>query len=260
MHDRHELLVGELDRSFNAWLTVALQPDMSGSVPYSREFASSLEKWIDRHLDTFLGLHGIQNRSLPLAVRGGFRSYRFTDNKPDPEFQFGILHRDGGGSVAHGWNTSDGDSSHTKIIPEDLVSALINSLFLLASWATEHASVDGDAAVVAQFHPPPSGSMLWRNNPPFTGAIPGSSPLSGSTSIANLTVNLTAIVEDGRDLLLAARGLSEDLLSEFEYIGPTQIDLDGSLRIKYFSSDRQGKIREWAAGHNVVVTEETLKS
>lgn len=256
--ERHDSLSEKINRPLETWLVASLQPDVRGSVPYSRQFAASLGGWIGPRLDSFPGLHNSLTRSVSLYVRGGFRSYRFSDKEPDPYIQFGSLHRDGGGSVAHGWNRPDDESPQLKIFPEDLVSAIINSLNLLASWATEHAGVDGDAAVVAQIHSAFGGSMLWHDNFPLVGAIPGTSPLNGSTSIADFTVNLISIVEDGRDLLHAARGLSEDLLSVFEFIEPSQIDREGSLRIRYFSKSRHDRLRRWAGEHGTTITEESL--
>lgn len=254
---RHDLLVGKLNLSSKAWITTTLQPNIGGSMQFSREFATSLGEWIRPRLDSFPGIHNSVPGFEPSFVHGGFRSYRFSDKEPDPHCRFGILHLDGGGSVAYGWNCSE-DTSQIKIFPEDVVAAIVNSLNLLASWATQRAGTDGDAAVFAQLHTPNCKCILWRDTGITSSQIPNTCPLVGVSSIADLTLDLAAILDNGRDLLLAARGLTEDLLSGFEFIEPDQIDREGSLRIKYFPKRQHDKLRDWAGAHKTVTTEEVL--
>jgi hypothetical protein len=234
---------------------LALQPNRAGRGDHSRQIADDLRGFISEHLSAFPSWHD----KASFYVRPGYRSYRFRDVEPVPHARFGVLHLDGGGAVAHAWDyRGDNPTANNPyyVGDEDLVAALINSLQLLAAWASEYCGVDSDAAVLAQIHAPRDGAVLWQYRADIRERLPGSEPLEGQTALVDMTVNLRSLLSSGIDLLLSARSLAEDLMSWFEFIEPLQIDRDGRLRIRYFFGARHAAIEAWATEHGVETTNE----
>jgi hypothetical protein len=256
LQDRHKLLFAQLRRPERVWLTVALQPDRAGRVEYSRSMVDETRNFVNDRLCRFPSWHG----NAAFYVKAGFRSYRFRDAAEEVHARTGSLYLDGGGAVAHGWDYRGelpDESSAVRLSDEDLVAALINSLGLLVGWAVDRAGSDGDAAVVAQVHPPARGAVLWEYRSSFPDALHGTSVLEGVTPLVDLTLNLRSAASDGVDLLLTARSLAEDLMSGFEFIEPYQIDRSGRLRTRYFYNGRVADIERWAEAHGVETTTET---
>ena len=82
-------------------------------------------------------------------------------------------------------------------------------------------------------------------------------PLGALSPLVDATVDLRGLVSDSSDLVLATRGIAEDLMSGFEFIEPWQIDREGRLRTRYFYRDRIAPIEKWASARGVETSDET---
>lgn len=78
-----------------------------------------------------------------------------------------MLHLDGGGSLAFGWewrarSAHDEGPKSAMIADEDIVGCLVNGIASLARWATEWAGTAGDATLLAGLYAPDEYPMtLW---------------------------------------------------------------------------------------------------
>ena len=251
---------------------MGIEPTRRGQARLSRAGANELGQLVKDLANAFPVWHGDPDS---ITVRGGFRSYRFSDAysmNSEPYSLVGELRVDGGGEVAHAWDyrdrrnwipRPDGSAEAEDETPrpimigdEDTVGALINSIGILATWAVE-TGAGGDAMLVAQFHLPPGDrAILWQYRGTPHDQLRDTTALVTPGDRVEMMVSLEELTAGGSEMMLVVRTLAQDLLSGgFEFVEPYQIDLEGHLVKKYFHRDRIKAIETWAAEHGVVVVE-----
>jgi hypothetical protein len=248
-----------------AWLAVWLEPTRRGRSQLSKSHAEQVSRTVQRQAAAFPSWFGQPSN---IRLRGGFRRYTFSDahSAESPPYALrGELHIDGGGGVAYAWDfrgdrwvsaeLQDNSDRPIHIGDEDLTAALINSLGILTSWASE-CGAGGDGLLVAQLRPPEGDSaILWQYRAAFRGQLDDTGTMTSASERSETTIRIDEVDINGPAMMLVIRSVAQDLLGGgFEFLEPYQISEQGELNVRYFHADRAPRIRSWAAERGISIS------
>jgi hypothetical protein len=252
---RDQILVRE-----DAWVAVAVVPDIPGSTSISLERVNEIAAWAAQFGsgDYWRGFYPTK----PMATAGvrRFRVAPPTSRGEAPWWVYSELYVDGAGFAAYRLQDprQNADGTDTWIVNEHLVMALARAMKLLGRHAVENTGAAGDVVLEAKL----VGSLPLRLA--YLHHIgPASIPeeVDGGRAIGHAnsrhTLPLGALVGGAQELLAASRLVATDLFNAFGSPEVRHIAADGSLRPGYFGLGWQ-QVARIAGEDGVSITEEAV--
>ena len=255
---RHNAIVGTLDRKDKAWLVVSLHPDWPGRFTVTSDNTGGLRQFGRTERAQFPTWFDTTTYTPSPA----FRSLHLYDAHDKVYASTARLHLDGAGSLAYSWEWRPRDANDqgpviAHIADEDIVGCLVNGIWSLAHWAIHWAGTSGDATLLVELYAPEQCPMtLWQYRGMYPDRLQGARILKADTGLVAMTVSLDTLRNSGVDLLLVVRQVAADLEGAFGVLGPPQISREGGVRWRYFSRSRNDSLRTWATAWGIEVLDD----
>ncbi|MFI6547153.1 helix-turn-helix domain-containing protein [Streptomyces prunicolor] len=144
---------------------------------------------------------------------------------------------------------------------EDLVLGIWSGLRFLARHARDRAAAGGHAAVRASIWPVSHGNPADLVQLRGLGGSPTSLGRQhvATQPVATGTFDLDDLAEDGTSLVAATSALTAGLTQYFGFPETPQITSDGTIRTRYWVSQRYGtRVQQWAEEAGVKTTDDAI--
>ncbi|MFD6925819.1 helix-turn-helix domain-containing protein [Streptomyces sp. NPDC059944] len=257
-------LIGRLDVSDQTYIVVTLVPDLSGDFTLNNQSMRTFrEETIDR--DLLVIPRGVAVRYVTVGNR---RLIAHGGSEPSRASWIACeLHQSGAGSFAAiAANRSDlAQSSQSLSTPtsliqdEDLVLDIWSGLRLLALHARDRAATGGSATVRATLTPVNLNQPAELHHPRGNfniGAMLGSHQITEPPE-ATSVFDIDDLAEDGPGLVAATSVMAAGLIQHFGYPETLQMTPSGTIRTKYWSTQRYGpRVQQWATQSNVELVDD----
>ncbi|MEU4252833.1 hypothetical protein AB0F15_36080 [Amycolatopsis sp. NPDC026612] len=231
---------------------LTLVPDLPGELPIDHATFQRVQREVltDEMLEIFSG-YSWQRVSV---AEGCFIADVGHDDKP--KHQVALLYRSGAGVFAKAVSTRD-ESGVERIIDEWLVDTTIAGLDFLVRRA-RLAAAAGSASLRLSLYPVeesrPVGLAHYRRH----GLREGFGRLRTKRPVAQAVIDVDAVATSRRQLMMAVHALASGIFHAFGVPEVYQIDAEGRVRRKYWSSDVQGMLKRWAEAGGVPIVESTV--
>jgi hypothetical protein len=246
----NDLVVELADEGVFAVLT--LVPDQPGELPINHANFQVVQRELltDRMLEIFDG-YSWQRVSV---AEGCFVADVGHDDKP--KHQAARMYRGGAGTFAKSVSTCD-ESGVERIIDEWLVDTIIGGLDFLVRRA-RLAAAAGSASLRLSLYPVegsrPVGLAHFRHH----GLKQGFGRPRTVQPVAQAVIDLDSVAASKQELMMAVHALANGIFHAFGVPEVYQIDAEGNVRRKYWSSEVQGRLKRWAEAEGVPIVESTV--
>ncbi|MCX4920213.1 helix-turn-helix domain-containing protein [Streptomyces sp. NBC_00687] len=259
-------LIGRLDVSDQTYAVVTLVPDLSGDFTLDNKFMRTFrEETIDKELSVIP--RGVAVRHVTVGSR---RLIAHGGSEPSKAAWIACeLHQSGAGAFAAiAANRSDlarpgqidPNTSASLIHDEDLVLDIWSGLRLLARHARDRAAAGGTATVRTTITPVNLNLPAELHHPRGNfnmGGMLGSHQVTEPPQ-ATSVFDIDDLAEDGPGLVAATSVMSAGLIQHFGYPETLQMTPSGTIRTKYWSTQRYGpRVQQWATQSNVELVDDT---
>jgi hypothetical protein len=276
IHVVHDECLSRVDREVGAWLSVALVPDVPGSIELNVSTPRRIAEWFRQRKHTCLRSSILNSEDLQPSIniqRVVLSSYRQKGSMLAAASHF-ELYTDGAGAgavVVGRLRTSERADPHqfdeelpsrfAIVHDETLVFETAHLLMLLAAHAVENTATFGSARVLAAVglmrdDQGEIANLLYHYRGDFGGGAVSGRFVTEEVASEH-TIDLGELSAPGPTQLAVARFVLLDLWAGFGYAEPWQISPDGQIRRLYL---RQWKpaAEEWASRTGVAVVDEII--
>lgn len=252
---RDQILVRE-----DAWVVVALVPDIPGSTSISLEKVNEIASWAAQFGSGVFWRGFFPTTPVASAGVRRFRVAPPSSRGDAPWWVYSELYVDGAGFAAHRLHDprQQEDPKDSWIVNIDLLMALARSIKLLGRHAVENTGAAGDVVLEARRVTSVPMHLAYLHH---MGPVSLPEEIDGGRLIRNAssrhTLPLGALAGGAQDLLTAARLVATDLFNAFGSPEVRHVAADGSLRPGYFGVGWQ-EVAGIAEEDGVLITKEAV--
>ncbi len=247
------------------WIVVSLVPDFPGEMVIDQAALAAVRTELTGKHPMILPT-GLQWARVNIGRRRVLADGTI-DNSRLARFLAAELHHDGAGIFsafvlsrsATPISEAPSEPELRNVSDEHVVNGILSGLRFLARHARDRAMAGGNALVRVQLYPVNRQQPVQRshNRTGFTDRL-GTKSMVDAPEAAERVVPIESLALDGPELVSAAYLLATDVFQEFGCAEAAQLNRGGGVRLPYWNQEWQARVRAWAEGAGIAVTDEQL--
>jgi hypothetical protein len=259
-----------LDVEKQAWLTVTLVPELSGSIDITHAVYRQFERQtlgtptndiFGRYGSTFQQARVGRRRLIADGSRdAGLSTYASAEYHSDGAGAYSLRVAD----LAEMRQRLPGEDppSNQVLNDESIVEAALTGVRRLAVHARDRAAAGGNAVIRVRLTPKSTGPTDIRIGYTRGGGVFGDSWGQSTTAGARRPVETEAsideIAEAGPVLVSTTSRLVDELCQNFGFAELAQLTASGELRGRYWSNEVQSLVTDWAQANGIEIIDDLL--